>query len=422
MGKRNPTKTKETDDSRSNIRWLYAIICVHIVLGLIYWHYTPFGASPDEDVHARYVQKLVNNRALLVFDVNDRENYEAHQPPLYYILAVPFYMIGRVGLIRLLSLILGAISILTIYYAVKNSFGENKLAISAAGFTAFLPTHVMLSSSVSNDMLCELIFGACLLVTAIMIRKGLGLKMTACLGIILGAGLLSKSTCVLLFPVVILAYFQIWQRGKAPGKTVILHLITAMVISLVVGGWWLVRNQILYGDPLVITQFQQAFQHTAKPEFWLSHGWTWWMYCALVIGWTFASFWGVFGYMKVFMPAWVYLALAAITLSAKIGSIKGICEERVKSEENKDVILIYGLTLFLVILTFVKFNIVYFQAQGRYFYPAIVPISVFWSLGINRLLPKSKRHFMPYLVIGIPVIVQIIAITTCIVSEMPYYM
>jgi hypothetical protein len=34
---------------------------------------------------------------------------------------------------------------------------------------------------------------------------------------------------------------------------------------------------------------------------------------------------------------------------------------------------------------------VFFQTQGRYFYPALLPISVFWALGWERLVPERYR-------------------------------
>jgi hypothetical protein len=40
---------------------------------------------------------------------------------------------------------------------------------------------------------------------------------------------------------------------------------------------------------------------------------------------------------------------------------------------------------------------IFFQAQGRYFYPALVPIAVFNALGWDGLLPPRWRlmgHFM----------------------------
>jgi len=409
--------------------YLIAILLIHAALALVYWDRTPFGASPDEGPHGRYVQTLVESRALPVFRAADREGYEFHQPPLYYLMGVPFYLAGRgfglidpAGMVRLLSLLLGALSIVISYLAIRAAFPDEKeLPIAVAGFVALLPMHVMLSSSVSSDPLAEVVFGLALLVMAGMLVNGPNWKRTVGLGFVFGIGLLTKTTCVLLFPVAVLAYLLAWQRGMPAARSVAGHLGAAIGISLAIGGWWLVRNQLLYGDPFAMSQFQKAFQHTATPEYWLSKGWSWGFYFSLVGVWTFASFWGVFGHMKVFMPTWAYYGLAVISLAVGIGSLRGIARARAKSAANRDLLLVYGVTLALVLLAFIKFNLSFFQAQGRYLYPALIPISVLWAAGIGGLLPVHLRRFMPYLAVGIPLIVQIVALATCIIPKMPYY-
>ncbi|HUV05710.1 MAG TPA: glycosyltransferase family 39 protein [Armatimonadota bacterium] len=425
------SRIKQTGDKRTTdpgVKYLAAILVVHVVLALVYWRCTPFGASPDERPHGKYVQALVESRSLPVFSTSDPEGYEYHQPPLYYLMGVPFYLAGRLSglanpaeMVRLLSLLLGGLSILIAYAAVRAALPEEKgLPLAVAGFVALLPTHVMLSSSVSNDPLAEVVFGLALLVIAGMLVDGPKWRRTVGLGLVLGIGLLTKTTCVLLFPVALLAYLLAWQRGTLAAKSVAGHLGAAVGVSLIIGAWWLVRNQAIFGDPFAMSQFQRAFQHTATLESLLSKGWSWGVYSALVGAWTFASFWGVFGHMKVFMPTWTYCALAAISIAAGIGSLRSTVRIRATSVASRDVLLVYGVTIALVLLAFIRFNLTFFQAQGRYLYPALIPISVLWALGISELLPAQWRRFMPHLVVGITLIVQIVALATCIIPVMPH--
>jgi len=374
---------------------LIAILCLHFVLAGVYWHYMPYGSPPDEGPHGLYVEKLITSHRLPVFDASDRSNYEAHQPPLYYILGMPFYLVGGQVAVRFLSMILGALSILVIYRAVVTAFAEERLALGAAGFTAFLPTHVMLSSMVSNDILAELIFGLALL---LMVSQP-NVRNSIALGVVLGLGLLTKTTCILLFPAVILA-FVLWPRSAK-------HVATILGISLLIGGWWLIRNQMLYGDFLAMKQFIQAFEHTAKPSYWLSHGFSPAMYWLLVGLWTFASFWGVFGHMNLFMPTWVYICLGLATAAVKIGWFKGS-----RTFPERRILLLYNAVLVLVVVAFIGFNAKFFQAQGRYLYPAILPLSMGWALGIRSLLPKRIHSWTPYLAMAIPLVAQISALAT----------
>jgi hypothetical protein len=47
--------------------------------------------------------------------------------------------------------------------------------------------------------------------------------------------------------------------------------------------------------------------------------------------------------------------------------------------------------ILLVAIAFAGFIWTFFQAQGRYLYPAVGPICVLLSLGIRTLVPEGKR-------------------------------
>ncbi len=401
--------------------WLAAIIALHLALGLVYWNCTPYGVTPDEAYHGVYVTQLAEEHRLPVFSADDMENYEAHQPPLYYLLGVPFYLAAGGAGVRALSLVLGALSILTVYAAVKALIPEREsTALACAGFVALLPMHLALSSSVGNDILTELIFGLAILLL-VRLNRELNLKSSALLGLVLGLGLLTKTTCVLIFPVAVLAYVLMRRRGAVTPMEASAHVAVMIGIGLVVGGWWLVRNVSLYGDPFALTQFNQAFAHTPKPDYFLvERGLSVTDYIALVGGWTFASFWGVFGHMKVFMPTWTYLALAAVTLVALVGSIRPFITLNRESTERRHALIVMAALAVLVLLSFIRFNLTYFQAQGRYLYPAIIPISLAMVIGIERLLPEGNRRWSAVVVNGGMLLLTLTALVTAVIPNLPY--
>jgi len=366
--------------------WLAAIILVHLMLGIGFWMHTPYGAAPDEKYHGVYVRHLADEWRLPVFSPENRDDYEAHQPPLYYALGVPFYLIGGDIGVRALSLVLGALSILAVFAAVRTLLPDReRTAIACAGSVALLPMHLALSSSVANDILAELIFGLALLLMTRMLVSGPNTRASATLGLVLGLGLLSKTTCILLFPAALLVYLILWRRGTLRASRAVTQSALMLGVSLAVGGWWLVRNGMLYGDPLAMSLFNEAFTHTARPEFFVvERGLGWGGYFLLVGAWTFASFWGVFGHMNVFMPTWVYLTLAGFSIVTLIASIRPVAALR------RDVLIVYAAVVLLVFAAFVRFNLTYFQAQGRYLYPAIIPIALAFVLGVERLLGRGS--------------------------------
>jgi 4-amino-4-deoxy-L-arabinose transferase-like glycosyltransferase len=236
------------------------------------------------------------------------------------------------------------------------------------------------------------------------------------LGGVMGIGLLTKTTCVLLYPLALIAFVLVWRRKPSDIRHSVGHLLGAFAVSLIIGGWWLVRNYFLYGDPFAMAEFGRAFGHTAKPEYWYSQGLSVAQYWMLVIGWTFASFWGVFGHMKVFMPTWAYIGLAAVVGLVKAGVLLRRSADDGTTDEIRGVLLVYAVLVALVALSFVSFNTRYFQAQGRYLYPAILPFAVYWVLGVRRLLPARMNGWTPAITSAVPLAAQIIALITCVVG------
>lgn len=406
----------------SAAKWIIVLLCLHVILGLLYWHQTRFGLPPDEGPHGLYVQHLADDRAFPVLEAGEKNDYEKHQPPLYYMLGVPFLVSGRalglgepMILVRLLSLILGGLSIFIVYRAVKEAFGDEWLGVGAAGFVALLPTHVMISSSVSNDVPTELIFGLFLLIGVRMLNEGLDWKRSVYIGIILGAGILVKAHCMLLFPVCAFLYFILWRRGGAFGKAAS-HLGAALLIAMMIGGWWLLRNYNVYGDVFAMKRYTEVFgEINVPPQYWYDRGFMPWQYAGLVVVNTFASFWGVFGHMNIFMPTWIYYVLGALfiwTSAVLVPAIRGV--------EEKASVYLFGAVVLIVTAAFIGINMKYFQAMGRYLYPALLPFAAFWAIGVKRAVPAGAKRYYCLIIIATAAFVQAAALATCIFAQVPY--
>ena len=423
---RESVTKKSVLDRLPGSSWLIMMLIIHAVLAGIYWDYTPYGAPPDEEAHGQYVHVLVEKHRLTNFTGYAGDGYEAHQPPLYYVMAMPFLIAGRAlgmdqpgEMVRLLSLLLGALSVTVIYFAVQTAFsGDKQMALRCAAFAAFLPTHTMVSSSVSNTVLVEVLFGLTFLLAADALVKGPSWRKTVMLGLVVGAGLLTNGTCLILFGVALLTYALLWRHGRlslgAAGK----HMLAVIIVGAMIGGWWLVRNQVRYGDPLAGAMFCKVFRNLPGPVLFFAEGWSLQVYVRTVILWTFTSFWGCFGHMNVWMPAWTHLALALVTITVSIGFVVRLARRKLPLDGS--VAIVYGVTLLAVVTALAFFNTKWLQAQGRYLYPALVPISVFWVLGIGRFAPRNEL-LRTFLVVSVPLAVQVVAIATCIVPIMPYY-
>ncbi len=468
---------------------LAIILALYLALAAGYAVVTPFGQPPDETAHALYILHLAQKRRLPVLRRERREAYEFHQPPLYYLLAAPAWAAAAPAspaaaraAARGVSILIGAVGvwlIAALAWAVGPPAGSTRdaLALAAAGFAALLPMRLATAASVSNDTLAEAIFTAGLLLMVRMVRDGLSLRRAAGLGLVLGLGLLTKSSDLLLFPAALVALLLATQtvdggypprvggqtadaalkrtRAPLPELPSTVHRLPstgflrgALVVfglALLIGGGWMARNVRLYGDPLGTRAFEQYFQDTlttAAAEQLFHYGWLDLLW-RKVLPLTFDSFWGVFGHMQFFMgayphnadapgwaflladhhyppPSWLYplLLIPALVAMAGLGvqafRRSGVQEGRPNTEHRipntehpaperpnarpgtreaggARLILILALAWFLVLAAFLRFNTEFFQAQGRYLFPAMGPSALGFAAGWLAWWPPRRQ-------------------------------
>ncbi|MDW8052246.1 MAG: glycosyltransferase family 39 protein [Armatimonadota bacterium] len=396
-----------------NSKWLryapWALLTAHILLAVAYNLATPFGNNgyantPDEGAHFQYVAFVAREWRLPVFEGYAGVGYEAHQPPLYYFLAALLYhLFGGAGKgVRLLSTLCSAGVVWLVWLSLRRiALDRPLMALSGMSFAAFLPMHIAIGSAVGNDALTNLLFAATLygMLTLLSSQSAPPAKRFAhevVLGLVVGLALITKATALLLIPVVGLGI--LWG-ARMRGERWALGLLRAglaLGIALLIGGWWFVRNAILYDDPLLQRTFVKVFEGTAKAEDFLQRGATWGQYLALVADWTFRSFWFAYGTpptaatgLPNFLPDSVYLGLGALTALAVAGLILRLREPM--AAEVRVWLGLGALTFILVLISFGLFVRIFFQAQGRYFYPALLPISVFLALGWERIAPAPYR-------------------------------
>jgi hypothetical protein len=103
---------------------------------------------------------------------------------------------------------------------------------------------------------------------------------------------------------------------------------------------------------------------------------------------TFQSFWGQFGWMTIPLASWLYILLLAFTLlSAGLFLAWWWCEGRAERadaaltlSQSRALTLMATLAL-LTLLAFLWYNAQFVQHQGRYLFPALIPIATALALG-----------------------------------------
>jgi hypothetical protein len=114
---------------------------------------------------------------------------------------------------------------------------------------------------------------------------------------------------------------------------------------------------------------------------------------------TFQSFWAQFGWMGILVDQRIYLLLAVLTGLAALGLALWIAQRLPRlPARQKWALGLLALTFLLILAGMLQYNLTFIQAQGRYLFPAIVPIAIFFVLGLREL---ARRHWLLPATLGV---------------------
>jgi 4-amino-4-deoxy-L-arabinose transferase-like glycosyltransferase len=403
-------------DLRSNRFALAVLVALHFVLALAYAFQTPYRSpghyalmggiripdigAPDELEHVGYIQFMVDGRGFPVLDPqnpNAGAGYQSHQPPLFYLLETGVAKLtGQTDLkqksagliLRSFNVLIGCADVLGVFFLGFWGFARKDLGLAGAAFFALLPMNLALSGAISNDPLLYALCTWTLAATALACRQGWTLKRGIVIGILLGLAFLTKTTAVALVPAVLVGAFL--SKTRPSVKVVAAAACVALVLAL---PWW-IRNQSLYGDPFAMKAFNEAFVNS--PTRASLHA-DWGRYLSVEFLLTWNSFVGDFGYMDIPLPSYIAGSAAFVLAIMALG---GLLALRKPEWEGGKAISYMNITfILLVVLSYIAFNIRYFQAQARYLFPAIAPISLGFGLGLIYYAgPRWKMSFNAWVV------------------------
>lgn len=370
--------------------------------------------APDERQHANYIAYLLKEGKLPVFNPKSPtlyEEYQSHQPPLYYFVAsgvakltgqtdIESQSFGRT--IRILNCLIGAVGVAGVFFAALWGTKREEIAVLAASLAALLPMNVALSGAISND---PLLIALVAWIIALLVKPfaSSSWKSFALPGILIGLALITKSSGLVGLVIGMGALLVRKQPGPPAKQSILPALLGVGVALLIASPVWL-RNMSLYGDPLAQSAFKEAFVGSAQKSAILqaieagpSAGSPEVQYWINWIGyWTARSFIGVFGYMDIWLNASgkansnsdPNLLYKAIILFNFLGLGGGLLWLRKNWQENKR---LGAITLGLIGLTvalFVMFNNTYFQAQARYLFPALSAFATLMAIGWVQIFRK----------------------------------
>ncbi|MCB0064366.1 MAG: hypothetical protein KDE19_19715 [Caldilineaceae bacterium] len=426
--------------------WLLLICLGYLALAANYAVQTPRWQAPDEPAHYNYIEHIATTGTLPVLRMGDydqeylnyllanrfppgsdyrRLQYESYQPPLYYLLATPIYQLsgGNLLALRLFNSFLGLLFIFLVYYTLTTVFPHYTLiSLGATAFTALLPMHMAVIAAVNNDVLAELLVAMSIFVLLGWMRDQFAVNSSAqsaeasavlpsdpspagesqsqrqllLLGLLLGLGLLTKIYAYALVPLCVLAIIATTWRAdyswRAVRQGLLRSLYAVLPALLLVLPWW-IRSVRLYGAGDILGLQWHDRVVTGQPttmEWIAANGIV--NYTERALNFTFQSFWGVFGWLGVFMDGRIYTALLVCTgvlflglLWSLIRVISGPPDSQLNSYQRW-VLLFFALMVATVTASYIWYNLKFVQHQGRYFFWGLLPISTFVALGWREVM------------------------------------
>lgn len=295
-----------------------------------------------------------------------------------------------------------------VYYAIKISKLLLKTParwIMIVAF-AFMPQFAFLSSYVNNDSVALL--GICMIAYAWLLGIKYNWSYKNCFLLCIG-----MATCALSYynsyAWILLSIFMFITSylyiNKKDYKELIKHIVFIVLIMFLLIGYNFLRHLVLYGDLLGFETshyYGELFAiDSLKPDFRQSIFEQGKSFVSMFteLNWhniTWKSFMGVFGYMNVYCPRIIYLAISLFMLVGVIGLIVKLISFIKKRQKPDTLKLMFYLSTLLcgvitVALSMYNSYFTDFQPQGRYCYPAYLSLMLFITLGYDKLLQMFKK-------------------------------
>jgi len=406
---------------------------LYLAAGLAYALVTPVLEKPDEDGHYGYIVYLREHRTLPPLSSADGLSFEYKQPPLYYFVAsvltgwlpnvsdpdallttnpymqhsVPGYRNDNRNVFlhppyttplilggRLVSLLFGLGTMVTSYYLALQLFSkESLIPIVTAAVTGFQPKFLYMATAINNDALVAFVGTLIVTLLAHRLQKGPSPYFSVLVGGLVGLASIAKVSGLVFFPLVGLALLFI-HRGFR--RALFRDGFVILVALMLTGGWWYVRNALLYGDPLSVSihmsgytaagSFVNRLGHilfSIERTFWANLSRTFVSQVKLdkVLIW-----WGRISLILFPLGVWLNRQFVRANLSFFV------------------VLLSWPVTFLLLLVGY--WNLNFSWAYGRLLFPVIAPTALLFVLGWHLAFPLRWRRWVLMFGAGLIVVVS----------------
>jgi hypothetical protein len=328
--------------------------------------------------------------------------YEALQPPLYYWLMAPAMYLMRdcsmsvqVLVLRWLSVLIASLTVPLAFGIGEEIFRDARTALGCSALVAVMPGLALDVARVGNDCVSVVLFSAAIWWG---LKKAADHKHWALyFGVIVGCGLLAKAY----FLTLVLAIALFFKRRSIP----------ILLVSVLVGGWWYLRNLLTNGTLSGLSEaveLRQVGSITMLKQ-------------AMTISWPRAidtillSHFYFGGWSSLTVRSWIYHVFYLIAFIAFFGTI-----QLLRRKELEWLGLVYGTfwlgQFYNVVLLFVRKGLP--GSMGWYMYAVVGAEVSLCAIGLFRILPRwLHRGILPF---GI-LLFGLLDLYTMNIVAIPYY-
>lgn len=402
------------------------------VLGLMFGIIIiPYNDANDEYLHFGLTKFIADKHYLPVFNKDDYTNTECVKTTIsmfgqvknipvchtsYSVYPFPSHTISalfiapiqkdvpyRYVFARLPNVLFFALFLLLVWKIIRLVFHSEDIRLAAFITVAFIPQVTFINSYINSD-------GFSLMIGALVVymwfktnNEGLTRR-----NIILGAialGLLAsaKYNYFILFPTTIV--FLIFSIKRFRWKKIVAFFTVSVLSILTISGWWFTRNYILYKDALGFSTAKKAIYSIAPDYVTIADFGQNFFTTLLVTNWgvlSFKSFFATFGWMSIYLPNIFYIVIYFFVAISLFGwlfhFIDLYAQKQVFNLFKSRLFPLLAASLFTIIgsiglSVWTSLNND-FQPQGRYLFPALIPVMIGVIKGLqyfSRMIKLNEK-------------------------------
>jgi 4-amino-4-deoxy-L-arabinose transferase-like glycosyltransferase len=371
-------------------------------------------------------------------------NSNSNQPPLYFALEAPVYLLSpwdglleRMALMRLLSALLAGLTVLFTFLFLREVLAQSWTWTVGALAVAFQPMFAFISGGVTPDSLLFAVCAALFFAIARTFKRGLTIERGIAIGALLSVGALTKLTFVALVPGALLGLgLLVWRSRFRPFALRAAGVAAATLVVVSLG--YVALNLVVWdrsawgggveSSVTSATASDEGARGTVLAER-LSYTWQLYLprlpfmnqqfdYLPLYQTWFKGSI-GLFGWLDTPFPGWVFTLALCIAIPLALLAGTALFQRRAALLQRWPEVLTY-LVMAAGLLVSIGFSGVAYRKyhgtafeQARYLFP-LLPLYgaavALAALGAGKRLGRPLGAGIVVLALGHSVLAQLLVV------------